>query len=66
MGSWYSNPGTGATESMPGDGGVGKYLKARNSKSDEVSAINDLESIPITKKMKTAIPNVEYKNFSAW
>lgn len=62
MGSWYSY----ATESMPGGGGVGKYLKARNSKLDDVSAINDLEAIPITKKMKTAVSNVEYKNFSSW
>jgi hypothetical protein len=34
IGSWYSNPGTGTSNSGVGGGGVGKYLKARNAQAN--------------------------------
>ncbi|KAL4377825.1 hypothetical protein GQ457_02G008390 [Hibiscus cannabinus] len=65
IGSWYSNPGTGMTEAgAVGGGGVGKYLKARNSQSESAAADTNITSISVTKKRKTA-PG-EFKDFSAW
>lgn len=62
MGSWYSNPGTGASGSIS-VGGVGKYLKAR-SNGTEMTTVNGQGQD--SKKRKTDVSNVEYKDFSGW
>ena len=61
VGSWYSNPGTGTAESgaVGGGGGVGKYLKARNSQTESAAVDTSL-----TKKRKALAG--EFKDFSAW
>ncbi|KAL5706782.1 peptidylprolyl isomerase [Ranunculus cassubicifolius] len=63
VGSWYSNPGTGAPDSGAVGGGVGKYLKA---KSTQTAADGSVEGNGVPKKRKVAAPAVEYKNFSGW
>ncbi|PPR92813.1 hypothetical protein GOBAR_AA27859 [Gossypium barbadense] len=46
IGSWYSNPGTGTAESgAVGSGGVGKYLKARNTQSESATADTNITAI---------------------
>jgi len=67
VGSWYSNPGTGATESAAPGGGVGKYLKARISKADS-AVVADLgpQRTVVAKKRKLGVPVGEFKDFSAW
>lgn len=65
VGSWYSNPGTGATGSVAMGSGVGKYLKARSTGA-EAAAGNGLGPADLTKKRKVEVSNVEYKNFSGW
>lgn len=65
MGSWFSNPGTGATGSATVGGGVGKYLKARNT-AIEALGNNVLGSNNTSKKRKVDVSGVEYKNFSGW
>ncbi|CAH9118945.1 unnamed protein product [Cuscuta epithymum] len=62
VGSWYSNPGTG-TDSQAIGGGVGKYLKTRNTQSDS----NTILPPPIrsSKKRKIGV-STEFKNFSGW
>ncbi|XP_039117710.1 peptidyl-prolyl cis-trans isomerase CYP65 [Dioscorea cayenensis subsp. rotundata] len=62
VGSWYSNPGTGASGSIS-VGGVGKYLKAR-SNGTEMTTVNGQGQD--SKKRKTDVSNVEYKDFSGW
>ncbi|GMJ08051.1 PLANT U-BOX 49, plant U-box 49 [Hibiscus trionum] len=65
IGSWYSNPGTGTEESgAVGGGGVGKYLKTRNSQTESAAVDTNITAISVTKKRKTA-PG-EFKEFSAW
>lgn len=66
VGSWYSNPGTGA-DSGTGGGGVGKYLKARkNAQVTSAAAVSepDLQLTAVGKKRKTG--TTEFGNFSAW
>lgn len=63
VGSWYSNPGTGTTESgAVGGGGVGKYLKARNTAADD----NGLTGTAMAKKRKVGASAGEFKDFSGW
>lgn len=66
MGSWFSNPGSGSTESVAVGGGVGKYLKARNTATEAVGNIDDLGSKDLSKRRKVDVAGVEYKNFSSW
>ncbi|XP_052205283.1 peptidyl-prolyl cis-trans isomerase CYP65 isoform X2 [Diospyros lotus] len=67
VGSWYSNPGTGATESAAPGGGVGKYLKARIAKADSaVVADPGPQRTVVAKKRKLGVPVGEFKDFSAW
>ncbi|PIA29341.1 hypothetical protein AQUCO_06000004v1 [Aquilegia coerulea] len=66
VGSWFSNPGTGATDSVAVGGGVGKYLKARTTQTGAVTADSGLDGNGIPKKRKVGVSAVEYKNFSAW
>ncbi|KAB2051917.1 hypothetical protein ES319_A12G085100v1 [Gossypium barbadense] len=59
------NPGTGTAESgAVGSGGVGKYLKARNTQSESATADTNITAISVTKKRKAALG--EFKYFSAW
>lgn len=62
IGSWYSNPGTG-TEADASGGGVGKYLKARATKSDAAPAAD--ANAGVLKKRKLGAPT-QLKDFSAW
>lgn len=66
LGSWYSNPGTGAAETgaIAAGGGVGKYLKARNSQTDSATVDTSLTPVFVTKKRKVMAG--EFKDFSAW
>ncbi|XP_021908219.1 peptidyl-prolyl cis-trans isomerase CYP65 [Carica papaya] len=71
VGSWYSNPGTGTTESGSlGGVGVGKYLKARNAPAGSGPITNAIDTSLATnatsKKRKVGISTGEFKNFSAW
>ncbi|GAA0185019.1 hypothetical protein LIER_32307 [Lithospermum erythrorhizon] len=67
VGSWYSNPGIGATEGQTSGGGVGKYLKARNVKAQSATVVYDeLPSVPATKKRKAGVSTQELKDFSGW
>lgn len=66
VGSWFSNPGTGATGSVAVGGGVGKYLKAKNTATEALGNIDDLGSKDSSKKRKVDVSCVEYKNFSGW
>ncbi|KAF3439061.1 hypothetical protein FNV43_RR17336 [Rhamnella rubrinervis] len=62
-GFWYSNPTTF------GSGGVGKYLKERERKSQDESAVVDTDLPPVAapaKKRKSVVSTAEFKNFSAW
>ncbi|KAK2983294.1 LOW QUALITY PROTEIN: hypothetical protein RJ640_030573, partial [Escallonia rubra] len=66
VGSWYSNPGTGTTETGAAGGGVGKYLKARNSQVYATTAADaDLQSVSVGKKRKLGVSTRELKDFSA-
>lgn len=62
VGSWYSNPGTGAMESRAVSGGVGKYLKARSAQA----ADTELQATTVAKKRKSGAPVAEFKDFSTW
>lgn len=67
VGSWYSNPGTGATESGAGRGGVGKYLKARSSQAESAAAADTgPQATAVAKKRKLGAPVGEFKDFSTW
>lgn len=68
VGSWYSNPGTGA-DSGTGGGGVGKYLKARKnaqvtSAATVAASEPALQLMAVGKKRKTG--TTEFGNFSSW
>ncbi|KAK9284180.1 hypothetical protein L1049_023348 [Liquidambar formosana] len=65
VGSWYSNPGTGTTESGGVGGGVGKYLKARNAQAESVTAETGLQATAAAKKRKLGVSAGEFKDFSA-
>ncbi|MQL70205.1 hypothetical protein Taro_002516, partial [Colocasia esculenta] len=64
VGSWYSNARGGMSGSAPVGGGVGKYLKARNT-SAEADGDGSLQQ-DLPKKRKVEVSTVEYKNFSGW
>lgn len=67
IGSWYSNPGTAAVEAGASSGGVGKYLKARNTKVESATAADtDLQSGAVVKKRKLGASTRELKDFSSW
>ncbi|XP_027075149.1 peptidyl-prolyl cis-trans isomerase CYP65 isoform X2 [Coffea arabica] len=67
VGSWYSNPGTGTSGSQGLGGGVGKYLKARNSQVESTTAVDSSQpAVSVTKKRKVGVSTGEYKNFSSW
>ncbi|XP_068656536.1 peptidyl-prolyl cis-trans isomerase CYP65-like [Aristolochia californica] len=66
MGSWYSNPVVPTTESVAIGGGVGKYLKARNAKTEASTDALELEANGVNKKRKVGASTTEFKNFSAW
>lgn len=61
IGSWYSNPGTGADAEGSG-GGVGKYLKARTTKVDSTSVPDGNAAV---KKRKVSV-STQLQDFSAW
>ncbi|KAF5763632.1 putative peptidylprolyl isomerase [Helianthus annuus] len=64
IGSWYSNPGTGAEAESSGGVGVGKYLKARTTKVDSTTAPDGNNAV--LKKRKLGVSTNELKDFSAW
>lgn len=67
VGSWYSNPGTGATEAGAiGAGGVGKYLKSRNQQIESTADDTGLSAITVAKKRKVGVSTGEFKDFSGW
>ncbi|XP_057481551.1 peptidyl-prolyl cis-trans isomerase CYP65-like isoform X1 [Actinidia eriantha] len=67
IGSWYSNPGTGVTESGAVSGGVGKYLKARNAPAESNAAADTgSQGGTVAKKRKSGVLMGEFKDFSAW
>lgn len=68
IGSWYSNPGTGTTESgtVGGGGGVGKYLKAKNAKTESTAIDSGSSTLAVTKKRKVGVSTAEFKDFSGW
>lgn len=63
VGSWYSNPGAGTSESGGTGGGVGKYLKAKNVPAEPAAV--DTATAVVGKKRK-AVVSGEFKDFSAW
>lgn len=65
VGSWFSNPGIGATGPVSVGGGVGKYLKTKSSISDALGE-NGPGSKDSIKKRKVDVPKIEFKNFSGW
>ncbi|XP_020574806.1 peptidyl-prolyl cis-trans isomerase CYP65 [Phalaenopsis equestris] len=66
VGSWFSNPATAATGNETSTGGVGKYLKSRNTRSDAAEGNNNTGLDSSMKKRKVAASTVEYNNFSSW
>lgn len=66
VGSWYSNPGTGAIESAAVGGGVGKYLKTRNSDAESAATDELLQAVAVAKRRKLGVPVGEFKDFSGW
>ncbi|KAK9165332.1 hypothetical protein Scep_000523 [Stephania cephalantha] len=66
MGSWFSNIGATATETVAVGGGIGKYLKARVQQTESVSSENGPEANGLAKKRKVGSSKVEFKNFSDW
>ncbi|KAJ9564264.1 hypothetical protein OSB04_000230 [Centaurea solstitialis] len=67
IGSWFSNPGTGADPEASG-GGVGKYLKARSGKVESTAADNGggQAGPAVVKKRKLGVSTQELKDFSGW
>lgn len=67
IGSWYSNPGTGAEVEGTG-GGVGKYLKARTTTVTATATGGDGggQADVVVKKRKLGVSTKELKDFSAW
>ncbi|CAI8588990.1 unnamed protein product [Vicia faba] len=68
VGSWYSNPGAGTSESGAtgvGSGGVGKYLKAKSVPTEAAAAAADTGTAVVGKKRK-AVVSGGFKDFSAW
>lgn len=66
IGSWFSNPGTGADAEASG-GGVGKYLKARSGKVETTAAADGGGRADVVlKKRKLGVSTQELKDFSGW
>ncbi|KVI02727.1 Cyclophilin-like peptidyl-prolyl cis-trans isomerase domain-containing protein [Cynara cardunculus var. scolymus] len=67
IGSWFSNPGTGADPEASG-GGVGKYLKARSGKTESTAAVDGggHAGPAVLKKRKLGVSTQELKDFSGW
>lgn len=66
VGSWYSNPGVGTTDSETAGGGVGKYLKARSTQKSAAAADTSLQETTVAKKRKLDVSTRGFKDFSAW
>lgn len=49
-----------------GGGGVGKYLKARNAKTESTAIDSGSSTIAVTKKRKVGVSTAEFKDFSGW
>lgn len=64
MGSWFSNPGTGANVET-GGGGVGKYLKPRTIEAEPATVDASIPAAGTAKKRKAALIG-NFKDFSAW
>lgn len=61
IGSWYSNPGTGAEPEGSG-GGVGKYLKSRTTTKDDSTPA----PVVVKKRKIGGVSTQELKDFSSW
>lgn len=66
VGSWYSNPSTGRTESVATGGGVGRYLKTKNTQAGSAVIDSGVEAIVVAKKRKVGMSKDGFKDFSAW
>lgn len=68
IGSWYSHPVTGRTDSGTASGGVGRYLKARNSQGESAAVDSSLTvtATDVAKKRKLGVSTKEFKDFSSW
>jgi peptidyl-prolyl cis-trans isomerase-like protein 2 len=64
VGSWFSNPGTGAEVGATG-GGVGKYLRTRAAQPETTVTGDSSQPAAATKKRKVAQTS-EFKDFSGW
>ncbi|XP_021714467.1 peptidyl-prolyl cis-trans isomerase CYP65-like [Chenopodium quinoa] len=64
VGSWYSNPGTGATDSGAVGSGVGRYLKSKTAPVEPVIA--DISIPAVGSKKRKAGQVGDFKDFSAW
>ncbi|KNA14287.1 hypothetical protein SOVF_108650 [Spinacia oleracea] len=64
VGSWYSNPGTGATDSGTVGGGVGRYLKAKTTQVEPTTGDTSIPAVS-AKKRKTGLKG-DFKDFSGW
>lgn len=62
VGSWFSNPVTGVTETGAVGSGIGKYLKARNALAESATA----PDTGVARKRKLGVPTRELNDFSAW
>lgn len=66
IGSWYSNPGSGTTDSGTVGGGIGKYLKARNAQAESAAIDTNPAAISVAKKRKLGVSTGGFKDFSGW
>lgn len=66
VGSWYSNPGTGTTESGSAGVGVGKYLKAKTTQAKPTTVDTSLQETSVVKKRKLGVSTGGFKDFSSW
>ncbi|KAK9670260.1 hypothetical protein RND81_13G189800 [Saponaria officinalis] len=65
VGSWYSNPVTGAADGGTAGGGIGKYLKTRSAQADTAIADISIPAVGTTKKRKVG-STADFKDFSGW
>ncbi|GFP90289.1 peptidyl-prolyl cis-trans isomerase cyp65 [Phtheirospermum japonicum] len=68
IGSWYSNPVTGSTDTPAVGSGVGKYLKARIAQAapSVTSLHSDATAGAVVKKRKLGASSGQLKDFSSW
>lgn len=70
IGSWYSNPGTGAIVSGSAGGGIGKYLKTKNVNPSTATATatvvepEEVDVVAVPKKRKLGVSR-DF-NFLGW